>query len=124
MESRQQGFVVVIASCTHRPLGSAPCYSYLDVWMRSPTTTIKPRLTASKMSKVTPITSHAHFKSTLSSTTYLIVDFYADWCGPCKQISPVFEQLAGSESKPGRLTFCKVDVDAQKEVAGVYGVSA
>lgn len=49
---------------------------------------------------------------------------YADWCGPCKQISPVFEQLAGTESKPGRLTFCKVDVDSQKDVAGTYGISA
>ena len=76
------------------------------------------------MSKVIPINSQAHFKQTLSSTAYLIVDFYADWCGPCKQISPVFEQLASSESKPGKLTFCKVNVDSQKEVAGTYGVSA
>lgn len=76
------------------------------------------------MSKVVAINSQAHFKSTLASTTYLVVDFYADWCGPCKQISPVFEQLAGSESKPGRLTFCKVNVDSQKEVAGTYGISA
>lgn len=76
------------------------------------------------MAPVIPITSQSHFKSTLASTAYLVVDFYADWCGPCKQISPVFEQLASSESKPGRLTFCKVDVDSQKEVAGTYGISA
>ncbi|KAK3054030.1 hypothetical protein LTR09_004807 [Extremus antarcticus] len=76
------------------------------------------------MSKVIPITSSAHFKSTLSSSTYTIVDFYADWCGPCKQISPIFEQLATAEHKPGKIVFCKVDVDNQKDVAGTYGVSA
>lgn len=75
-------------------------------------------------SKVTPITSHAHFKSLTASSTYTIVDFYADWCGPCKVISPIFEQLAAAESKSGRIVFCKVDVDAQRDVAGVYGISA
>lgn len=86
----------------------------------SPTTST----TTATMAPVTHITSGAHFKSTLASTTYLIVDFHATWCGPCKQIAPVFEQLAAAESKPGRLTFCKVDVDAVKEVAQNYGVSA
>ncbi|TKA78564.1 hypothetical protein B0A55_02806 [Friedmanniomyces simplex] len=75
-------------------------------------------------SKVVPITSAQHFRTITSSSTYTIVDFYATWCGPCKVISPIFEQLASAESKPGRITFCKVDVDAQREVAGTYGISA
>ncbi len=75
-------------------------------------------------SKVIPITSNAHFKSTVASSTYTIVDFYADWCGPCKQISPIFEQLATAESKPGKIVFCKVNVDNQKDVTGTYGISA
>ncbi len=62
-------------------------------------------------SKVISITSTTHFKTTLASSTYTVVDFYADWCGPCKQISPVFEQLANNESKPGQIVFCKVNVD-------------
>lgn len=76
------------------------------------------------MSKVTSITSQQHFKSIVASSTYTIVDFYADWCGPCKQISPIFEQLATAESKPGRIVFCKVNVDSQKDVAATYGISA
>ncbi|KAF2765021.1 thioredoxin-domain-containing protein [Teratosphaeria nubilosa] len=76
------------------------------------------------MSKVIEITSSAHFKSITSSSTYTIVDFYADWCGPCKVISPIFEQLAAAESKPGRIVFCKVNVDNQRDVAGTYGISA
>ena len=76
------------------------------------------------MSKVIPITSNAHFKGIAASSTYTIVDFYADWCGPCKQISPIFEQLAAAESKPGKIVFCKVNVDNQRDVVGTYGISA
>ncbi|KAK4545910.1 hypothetical protein LTR36_002474 [Oleoguttula mirabilis] len=75
-------------------------------------------------SKVVSVTSQQHFKSITASSTYTIVDFYADWCGPCKVISPIFEQLAAAESKPGRIVFCKVNVDNQREVAGIYGISA
>lgn len=75
-------------------------------------------------SKVVSITSMAHFKTTVASSTYTVVDFYADWCGPCKQISPIFEQLAATESKPGRIVFCKVNVDNQRDVASIYGISA
>lgn len=75
-------------------------------------------------SKVTTVTSSAHFRTITSANTFTVVDFYADWCGPCKVIAPVFEQLATAEAKPGKIAFCKVDVDAQREIAGNYGVSA
>ncbi|KAB2573104.1 Thioredoxin [Lasiodiplodia theobromae] len=76
------------------------------------------------MSKITHISGMPQWNSILSSNTYVVADFYADWCGPCKAIAPVFEQLAQQEAKPGRLSFVKVDVDAQQGVAGKYGVSA
>jgi thioredoxin 1 len=74
--------------------------------------------------KIVPVTSASHFETLLNSSTYTIVDFYADWCGPCKAIAPVFQTLAEKETKPGKLQFVKVDVDAQQEVAKKYGVSA
>lgn len=49
---------------------------------------------------------------------------YADWCGPCKMIAPTFESLATKYSKPKRITFAKVNVDNQRDVASQYGVSA
>lgn len=49
---------------------------------------------------------------------------YADWCGPCKQIAPVYEQLSKSLSVPNRVTFVKVNSDNLSEVAAEYGVSA
>ncbi|KAF2267193.1 thioredoxin-domain-containing protein [Lojkania enalia] len=74
--------------------------------------------------KIIPVNSLSHFNTLLSQSTYTVVDFYADWCGPCKAIAPVFSSLAEKESKPGRVQFAKVDVDACQDVARKYGVSA
>lgn len=74
--------------------------------------------------KTISVSSSSHFDKLVSSATYTIVDFYADWCGPCKTIAPVFHALAEKESKPGRIQFAKVNVDSQQEVAKKYGVSA
>ncbi|KAL5118789.1 hypothetical protein ACEQ8H_003292 [Pleosporales sp. CAS-2024a] len=74
--------------------------------------------------KIISITSSSHLSQLLSQSTYTIIDFYADWCGPCKAIAPVFQSLAEKETKPGKLQFVKVDVDSQQEVAKKYGVSA
>ncbi|KAJ4349508.1 uncharacterized protein N0V89_008124 [Didymosphaeria variabile] len=74
--------------------------------------------------KTISVTSSSHFEKLVSSATYTIVDFYADWCGPCKTIAPVFHALAEKDSKPGRIQFAKVNVDNQQEVAKKYGVSA
>jgi thioredoxin-like negative regulator of GroEL len=76
------------------------------------------------MSKINQISSSSQFSKLLSSNSYVITDFYADWCGPCKAIAPIFEQLATSHSQPGKLAFAKVNVDNSRDIAGQYGVSA
>ena len=50
----------------------------------------------------------------------VMVDFYADWCGPCRMVSPVIEELAATFE--GKIIVGKVDVDANPSVAGKYGV--
>ena len=75
-------------------------------------------------SKVTPVTSSAHFRTLTSSSTYTVVDFYADWCPPCRTIAPVFSKLADDHAVPGKLGFGKVNVDHVKDVAGKYGITA
>ena len=49
-----------------------------------------------------------------------IVDFYADWCGPCRMVGPVLEKLA--EEYAGRVAFYKVNTEREAEVAGVFQV--
>lgn len=49
-----------------------------------------------------------------------IVDFYADWCGPCKMLAPVFQEL--SEEYKGKINFYKLDTEAEQEIAAMFGV--
>ena len=52
------------------------------------------------------------------------MDFYADWCPPCRAIAPVFSKLADEHASKGALAFAKVNVDHVKDIAGRYSVSA
>ncbi len=49
-----------------------------------------------------------------------IVDFYADWCGPCKTVAPVLEELAAEYD--GRLLIYKVNTDVEQELSSVFGI--
>lgn len=49
-----------------------------------------------------------------------IIDFYADWCGPCKMVAPVLEEL--SEEYKGKINIYKVDTEDQQELAAAFGV--
>lgn len=50
----------------------------------------------------------------------VLVDFFADWCGPCKMLGPVVEKAA--EKYAGKVGFCKVNVDESPSIAGRYGI--
>lgn len=63
------------------------------------------------------------FDATLSSTDQpVLVDFWAEWCGPCKMMSPILDQLATEQA--GRATIAKVDVDAFPDLQARFGIRA
>ena len=70
--------------------------------------------------RVKPITAQDFDEEVTTSDKPVLVDFYADWCGPCRVLGPVMAELA--DEYAGRLEVRKVDVDANPELAGRVGV--
>ena len=66
------------------------------------------------------VTDGSFDSDVIKSGTPVLVDFWATWCGPCKMIAPVLEELAGE--KAGELTVAKLDVDANPETARSFNV--
>ncbi len=73
------------------------------------------------MSKHVIIVDHANFENeVLKSDTPVLVDFWAAWCGPCRMVSPIIDQIA--EQYGGKLKVAKLNVDENPEIAGKYEI--
>ena len=74
------------------------------------------------MSNLKAVTNEDFEPSVIQADTPVLVDFYADWCGPCKTQTPILGELA--QEFDGRVKFAKVDIDVEgnKDLAVKYGV--
>ena len=70
--------------------------------------------------KIVHISDNSFEQDVLQAEGPVLVDFWAEWCGPCKAIAPVLEELA--EDYDGKLKVCKMDVDSNTETAPKYGI--
>ena len=63
-----------------------------------------------------------NFQGEIAKYPLILVDFWAPWCGPCRMVGPIIEQLAREYS--GRIVFGKVNVDENQRVAGSFGIQS
>ncbi len=72
------------------------------------------------MSKALTVTDDSFEQEVLKSNTPVLVDFWAEWCGPCKMIAPILDEIALEFD--GRVKVAKVDVDSNNKTAGRYNM--
>jgi len=72
------------------------------------------------MSDPLALTDDNFASEVLESNQPVLVDFWAAWCGPCRMVGPIVEEMAGEYE--GRAKICKLDVDAAQKTAGEYGI--
>ena len=74
------------------------------------------------MSNVKEVTDTTFESEVVQSKTPVLIDFYAQWCGPCKMMAPIIDEVARDYA--GKLKVVKVDVDQSGETAAAFGVTA
>ncbi|GAT69140.1 thioredoxin [Planomonospora sp. ID91781] len=72
------------------------------------------------MGAIKNVTEASFEADVLKSDKPVLVDFWAEWCGPCRQVAPILEEIAGEQAE--KLTIVKLNVDENQAIAQQYGV--
>ena len=72
------------------------------------------------MSEISHVTDDTFEAEVLKSDVPVLVDYWAEWCGPCKVIAPVLEEIAAEYA--GKIRVCKLDIDSNEDTPPKYGI--
>ena len=72
------------------------------------------------MAEISDVTDATFENEVLKSTTPVLVDFWAEWCGPCKAIAPIVKEIA--DDNGDKLKVVKINIDASPQTPGTYGI--
>ncbi len=74
-----------------------------------------------KAGEIVHITKENYDAEVTKSEKIILLDFYADWCGPCQKMAPILQEIADERSD---IKICKVNVDEQPELSAMFGIEA
>ncbi|MCF6189877.1 MAG: thioredoxin [Cocleimonas sp.] len=63
-----------------------------------------------------------NFEETIEKNNIVVVDFWAEWCGPCKSFSPIYEEISEKHKEDGDIVFGKIDTEAEQELGAHFQI--
>lgn len=115
-------FMIAFTACGNQTKDSAASN---ETTTENVTSTETVKMGTIKLTKAEFLAKVANYEENPNEWVYMgdkpcIVDFYADWCGPCKVIAPILEELA--KEYAGQIYIYKVDTEQERELAGAFGI--
>ena len=117
--------IITLASCNAKEAGNKTAQNEINKKENNSNSKTESKMKTIHLTKAEFLTKVANYEANPQEWKYLgdkpaIIDFYANWCGPCKTIAPILEELA--KEYADQIYIYKVDTEAEQELAGAFGI--
>ena len=117
--------IITLASCNTKEAGNKTAQNEINKKENNSNSKTESKMKTIHLTKAEFLTKVANYEANPQEWKYLgdrpaIIDFYADWCGPCKSIAPVLEELAAEYD--GQIYIYKINTETEQELASVFGI--
>lgn len=117
--------IITLASCNAKVAGNKTAQNEINKKENNSNSKTESKMKTIHLTKAEFLTKVANYEANPQEWKYLgdrpaIIDFYADWCGPCKSIAPVLEELAAEYD--GQIYIYKINTETEQELASVFGI--